>query len=283
MANTFDHSVVGRRFGPLPFSYDQARVSLFSLASGATEQDLDLILESRGPKPLPSFAVVMTTEPMAQAMIALGGNLLMRLHAAQRVRLHRPIPASGTLEVSAQVDKIWDQGKGALVILSGTATDPSSGALVAETEMEIFYRAHGGFGGQKAEDPPPFAAPEGRAPDLVIPSATASTQAHLYRLASGDLNGIHADPAVAKKVALPKPILHGMCTFGFGATAICRALVGGDPAKIREIYGRFTKPVFPGEKLETEVWRVGEQQAIYRVRSTTRGDVAIDLGQVVLA
>lgn len=282
MANTFDHSVVGRRFGPIPFRYDTARVSLFALASGATEADLDLILETRGPKPLPSFGVVATSEPMSQAMVALGGNLLFRLHAAQSVRLHRPMPPAGELATSAWVEQIYDQGKGALVILRGEAKD-GTGALILESEMEIHYRAHGGFGGEKRPEPPPFFAPQGRAPDFSVEGQTAPTQAHLYRLASGDLNAIHSDPAVAKKVALPRPILHGMCTFGYGATAIARVLAGGDATAITAIEGRFTKAVFPSERLTTEIWRLGEREAVFQVRSSGRGEIAIDQGRVVLA
>jgi acyl dehydratase len=282
LANTFDHSVVGRRFGPIPFHYDTARVSLFALASGATEADLDLVLETRGPKPLPSFGVVATSEPMSQAMVALGGNLLFRLHAAQRVRLERPIPASGSLVTSAWVERIFDQGKGALVLLRGEAHD-ATGELILETEMEIFYRAHGGFGGEQRPEPPPFFAPGDRPPDFAVDGQTAPTQAHLYRLASGDLNAIHSDPAVAKKVALPRPILHGMCTFGYGATAIARVLAGGDATAITAIEGRFTKAVFPSERLTTEIWRLSEREAVFRVRSSGRGEIAIDLGRVVLA
>ena len=113
---------------------------------------------------------------------------------------------------------------------------------------------------------------------MTISLPTSSTQALLYRLASRDLNPIHADPVAAKKVALPRPILHGLCTFGYAARALTSSLGGGDPTKIAQIAGRFTKPVFPGETLETDVWRIGEREARFQVRSKERGDVVIDLG-----
>ena len=278
MANTFEHSVVGQTFGPLLYEYDWQKPALFALGCGAGTDELELLLETRGPKVLPAFAAVIATEPLNQAMHALQGNLLMRLHAAQKMVFHRPIPHQGRLSTTAVVRKIYDQGKGALVVFD-TFTKSDDGEPLFDTEMQVFYRAHGGFGGDKSPEPASTAPPD-RAPDAAIELNTTPVQAILYRFGSQDLNPIHADPAIAKKVGLPRPILHGLCTFGFATRAAIQALTAGNPEKLRSIEGRFSRPVYPGETLLTEVWRTGDGEAWYVTKSKERGEAVLDLGRV---
>lgn len=281
MANTFEHSVVGRTFGPLTYAYDWQKPALFALGCGAGTDELELLLETRGPKVLPAFAAVVATEPLNQAMEALQGNLLMRLHAAQKMVFHRPIPSQGSLSTTASVRKIYDQGKGALVVFD-TFTKGEDGEPLFDTEMQVFYRAHGGFGGEKSPEPESLTPPD-RAPDAAVEMKTAPTQAILYRFGSQDLNPIHSDPAISKKVGLPRPILHGLCTFGFATRAAIQALCGGDPEKLRSIEGRFSKPVYPGETLLTELWNAGGGEARYVTRSKERGEAVLDLGRVTFS
>ena len=85
--------------------------------------------------------------------------------------------------------------------------------------------------------------------------ATREDQALIYRL-SGDRNPLHSDPWFAREMAgFPKPILHGLCTYGVAGRALVAELGGGDAAKITAVGSRFTSPVFPGETLTTSIWR----------------------------
>jgi acyl dehydratase len=268
-----DPARLGQTIGPFHHTHRWQDVSLYALACGARADELDLVLEARGPAVLPSFLVVVQSDAFHQAMVDTGGDLLMRLHAAQRFELHAPVPPEGTLSTSVTTRAYFDQGRGALAIFDGETVD-DKGALVARATMEIFYRGHGGFGGEKREDPP-SAAPE-RAPDLSFVDETTPTQAQLYRLASGDANAVHLDPAVARKVGMPKPILHGMCTFSFATRAAIATLGSGAPSSLRAIGARFTRPVFPGETLTTELWHLGGGQAALRTRSSSRGEVVLE-------
>ena len=47
--------------------------------------------------------------------------------------------------------------------------------------------------------------------------------------------------------ASTRPILHGLCTYGFTGRALLHTLCGGDPARFTTMEGRFSSPVFPGE------------------------------------
>jgi acyl dehydratase len=275
----FDHSIVGKTFGPSDFEYDWQKPALYALACGATEEELDLLLENRGPKVLPTFSVVVALKPLHESLMALGGNMLTLVHGGQRCTMHRPIPSDGRLATTSTVRALYDKGKGALAIYE-TKTVDSKGEPVFDTEWQIFYRGEGGFGGERGPDSPPFEPPAGKAADHHVEMKTQSTQAFLYRLASQDLNPIHANPEVAKMAGFAKPILHGLCTFGHTCRAAVNAFCGGDASKLVSIEGRFSKPVFPGETIVNDLWKVKDGEAYYTTSVRERGEAVITLGRV---
>src|SRR5207248_7844121 len=99
----------------------------------------------------------------------------------------------------------------------------------------------------------------------------------IYRL-SGDPNPLHVDPAVAKAAGFPRPILHGLGTFGVAARAILQSFCGYDPARLAAIAGRFSAPVFPGETIRTEMWRDGGVVS-FRARVVERDVIALNNGR----
>jgi acyl dehydratase len=97
---------------------------------------------------------------------------------------------------------------------------------------------------------------------------TREDQALIYRL-SGDRNPLHSDPWFARELAgFPKPILHGLCTYGVAGRALVGDLGGGDATKVQAIAARFTSPVFPGETLTTSIWRTEPGRAVYRTEAS---------------
>jgi 3-hydroxybutyryl-CoA dehydratase len=68
-----------------------------------------------------------------------------------------------------------------------------------------------------------------------------------YAAASGDFNPIHVDAAVGRAAGYSGVILQGMCTFSWLSDA-CVAYLG-DPARLRRIRARFTRPVQVGDVL----------------------------------
>lgn len=264
----FDLSQVGKQCEPLAFTYAWKDIVLYHLGIGARADELDFLVETAGPKVYPTFAVVPTFAANLQVLSALGGNLLTVVHGAQRIVLHRPIPPEGTLSTTAKVSALYDKGKGALAIVQTTTLD-SAGAPLFDTEWQIFYRGEGGFGGERGPETAAVEIPA-RDPDFREEQQTLDTQSLLYRL-SGDINPIHADPDLAKLVGFPRPILHGLCTFGFVGRAAVRHACGGDPTRLRALETRFAKIVFPGDTLVTEGWRMGAR-ALLRVTTKDRGE-----------
>ena len=99
----------------------------------------------------------------------------------------------------------------------------------------------------------------------------------IYRL-SGDVNPLHVDPEFALAAGYPRPILHGLGTFGVAGHALLKAVCGYDPARLTAIAGRFSAPVFPGETIRTEIWREGGMVS-FRARALERDVIAINNGR----
>ena len=128
-------------------------------------------------------------------------------------------------------------------------------------------------GGPKTEPP----EPPDRAPDAEISWRTLPQQALLYRLL-GDRNPLHADPAFARFAGFERPILHGLCTYGFAGRAVLRAVAGDDPARLKALSARFSGVVFPGDTLVTRVWALGAGEARFEVVDADRDEVVLRHG-----
>lgn len=197
-----------------------------------------------------------------------------------KVVLHRPLATEAKLTSRARVKEIIDRGAGSNAILQFTRDlVAEDGAMVATVENSVLARKHGGFGGKVTEAPEPHTVPE-RAPDVQCDLPTPPNLALLFRL-NGDLNPLHADPERAKFAGFPKPILHGVASFGVAAHAILRTLADYQPARLASIEARFSRPVFPGETIRTEMWTDGPQVS-FRCRIVERDDIVLNNGLAVL-
>ena len=154
------------------------------------------------------------------------------VNGEQGFTLHEPVKPRGTVVGKTRIVEVIDKGagKGAVVYTERKITDKASGALIATVTQTTFCRADGGFGGPPRESPPSHKLPE-RAPDLVCDLGTRPEMALIYRL-SADLNPLHADPDVAKAAGFPRPILHGLGTFGVVGHALLKSVCGYDPARM---------------------------------------------------
>ena len=245
----------GQSTPPMTHTYGWRDAALYALGIGATRDQLDYLYEKRGPKVFPTYAVVPAFEANKELFDVVGGDLSGVVHGSQKITLHAPFAPEGTLTTVGTVEGVYDLKRMAQSVIQ-TKTHDAAGTLVCETEWTIMYLKDGRFGGEAPPRAPKFRPPE-REPDWVVEEKTSPEQALLYRL-SGDLNPLHADPEAAKlveKVTGGVPILHGLCTYGYVARAVLANECDDDPSRLRELYGRFSKPMWPGETIVVEGWR----------------------------
>lgn len=246
-------------------NWTERDVLLYHLGLGAGVNALDPAelgwVYEKGLRVLPTFAMVAGQGVSAGNLAAPGMNLpgididLRKiLHAGQSLTLHAPIPASGAARISSRVADVWDKGKAAVIVLEQAATDLDGNPLWT-TAMQIWARGEGGFGGEAGPDAA-TTVPE-RAADTVLRSPTGTQQALVYRL-SGDMNPLHADPSFAQMAGFERPILHGLASYGVVCRAVVDGVLDGDPARVRSFSVRFAGSIYPGETIETSVWRDGD-------------------------
>src|SRR3984885_10342921 len=280
-----DPKAVGATTEPVLFEWTDRDTLLYALGVGAGLDDLSFTTENSHDitqQVLPTYAVICC--PAFGAAGKIGKfNWAMLLHGSQGIRLHAPLPAAGKLSVVTEVADMQDKGEGknAIVMLRGRGTDPDSGQLIAETLTTLVLRGEGGFGGQPGQRP---IAPEfpDREPDTRVALPTREDQALIYRL-SGDRNPLHSDPWFARELAgFPKPILHGLCTYGVSGRALVAELGKGVAANVTSIASRFTSPVFPGETLSTLIWRTEPGKAVFRTEVAGSDGASDGTARVVL-
>jgi acyl dehydratase len=272
-----DLSVIGTKTEPIDFKYTWRDVVLYNIGVGATENDLAFVYENMpgGIKVLPSFCVV----PAIRAFPHLGDNLewSRMLHGEHLIRLSQPLAPQGKITQVGEVLNIYDKGKGALyrIRIKGCTEDENA---LYEVEWSIFYLGAGGFGGEPGPKAEKIVPPKGAKPDFSISEKIAENQAVIYRL-SGDLNPLHIDPDAAKRGGFDRPILHGLCTYGFATRAIVNELLGGDVARLKEFSARFSDTVFPGDLLTTEGWKSDDG---YIIQARTDRSVVLSNARVVI-
>jgi acyl dehydratase len=282
MALNYD-AIMAYRPGDIPAAYSARDCILYALGIGVgmdptDEGQLQFVYE-RNLAAFPTMPSVLgwmgrMNDP------EFGIDERMVVLADLKVVLHRPLSTEAKLISRARVKEIIDRGAGGNAILQFSRDlVAEDGALVATVENSVLARKHGGFGGKVTAAPEPHAVPE-RAPDLHCDLPTPPNLALLFRL-NGDLNPLHADPERAKVAGFPRPILHGVASFGVAAHAILRTLAGYQPARLAGIEARFSRPVFPGESIRTEMWTDGPQ-VFFRCRVVERDEIVLTNGLAVL-
>ncbi len=278
----------------LAASYDEKDVMLYALGVGfgrdpLDEKELPFVYENvpGGLKVPPTFASVICrgeAPPERQRMPRKSEiNFLMVVDGERRITMHKPLPPRCEVLADERYIDILDkgEGKGAVLIQERVVREKASGEKLFTIVSSIFARGDGGFGGKPQGGPALHEIPE-RAPDLVKEGDTRPDQALLYAL-SGDRNPLHRDPKVAQMVGFPRPILHGLCSYGTACRAILSTVAQYAPEKIRQFDVRFSKPVFPGETLVVEIWADGSTISFRASVKERPGTVVLNNGLCLLA
>ena len=206
----------------------------------------------------PVFPVVAAFGAFMNAAMdpELQADLLRLVHGAEEHVLYRPIKPGDVLTVSPVLESVDKKETGETFTAKANLTD-ASGELVAEVRGTMFIRGSGS--GTKS------ATPTDDGPREVIYEESTKVdedQTYRYAEASGDHNPIHVDPNTAQMAGLPGIICHGMCTMAIATKAAVNGLAGGDPAKIKRVGVRLSKPVLPGQELTTKLWKESDGDGV---------------------
>lgn len=247
----------GLKGEPRRSSWESKDALLYAIGVGASVDELAFTTENTKDTPqqvLPTMAVVLGGGGVPFDKIGTFNAALM-LHGAQKIELFDEIPSDGEIESTGEIGAILDKGKGASVELISDSVNVATGKLLFRTTMTAFFRGEGGFGGERGPAVT-FELPDRKA-DHEVRYETRIDQTLTYRL-SGDRNPLHSDPSFAKMGGFERPILHGLCTYGFTGRALLHTVCGSDPKRFKSMEGRFSKPVMPGDDLIVSMWVDGD-------------------------
>lgn len=265
-------NLVGTKFEPRQVSWNSKDTMLYALGVGARPSDeLDFLYEGRGPKVLPTYAVIPGLYAMGNIARAVKLDIARMLHGEQGIELLRPLPAEAELSMESTLSEVWDKGKAGVIGVRAEFSDADG--PVFRTHSTLFYIGGGGFGGEPGPSTRDKNRAPDREPDLVVEYETREDQGAIYRL-SGDRVPLHIDPEFAKQAGYDKPFMHGLCSYGFVGRAVLHSLCDGDPERFVSLEGRFAERVEFGDHILTKIWRTGDGEALLRAE-TQDGKIAL--------
>ena len=282
----FYPDILDQKTAPRTFTYGDKDVMLYALGIGLGADPMDekelafvneAVLEQRSLKVVPTFASVAAWGAGPGEMNL---NRVMVVDGERDITFHRPLGVAENLVVDSRVLAVFDKGKDkGAVIRHQTVLKNEKGEELATLVASRFARGDGGFGGPSEGQPEPHKVPT-REPDKSIDISTRPDQALIYRLC-GDRNPLHSDPEFAKAAGFPRPILHGMCTYGITCRGILQTYADYDPSAFRQHAARFSSPVFPGETVTLDLWKDGNVIS-FEARVKARNVAVIKSGKAVL-
>lgn len=276
--------LIGVKLEPASASWSSHDCALYALGIGAGQQDplheLEFTTDTtpyRQQVVFPTFGVLAGTKGGVQGLLNFLGDAVdtrKMLHGEQKCEQLSPLPTEATVVITAQISAVWDKGSATVIETVSEVIDANSGELYCRSTQAMFFRGVGGWGGERGPSSTPATAPA-REPDRVLSASTRPDQALLYRLC-GDDNPLHLDPDVAKDAGFPRPILHGLCTYGVVGRTLLSAYAGSDPRRFISLSARSSSPTMPGDILAIETWEDGGEIAFSVKRGN--GDVLMSNG-----
>jgi acyl dehydratase len=268
------------------YSYGDREVMLYAYGIGMgadpmDERELAFVNEAAAtPRPLkvvPTFASVAS---WGSGPGEMNLNRVMVVDGERDITFHKPFPTAAHIVADSSVLAVYDKGKDkGAIIRHQTMLKDGNGEKLATLVASRFARGDGGFGGPSEGQPEPHQVPS-RAPDKIVEISTRPDQALVYRLC-GDRNPLHSDPGFAKKAGFPRPILHGMCTYGISCRGVLQTYADYDPSAFRQHVARFSAPVYPGETVSMAMWKDGNVIS-FEAKVKSRDATVIRNGKTVL-
>jgi acyl dehydratase len=265
---------IRKKIGPIEKNYDWKDVVLYALGVGAGFAELDYTYE-KNLKVIPTFSIAMIFDFFRHIVTTSNLNPAGILHTGQDIVFHHPIPTSGTITTEGMITHFYDKGSRGAFVVAKSDTHHSSGKKIFTSVITLFGRLDGGFGG--ADLPRQTIDQPSREPDFIVEALPSPDQPLLYRL-SGDTYQLHVDPEFAQRMGFEKPIIHGLCTYGFACRALMASLIPGKSENVQRIACLFSDILYPGEPIRTWIWKMEEGKAVWKTVSANTGKTVIDNG-----
>lgn len=282
------NSVIGKSGTPIIYNFTKRDTAIYALGVGApadwlSQDELKFAYElSQEFCALPTMPVIYSGEMIHEIVKGdihgIKFNPMMLVHGEQSLEIKKTLPLEGTITCTPIIRNIFDKGSG-MLIETDVSCIGEDGEEVAVTSGSMFIRGLGGFGGERGSSEK--VVMPGRAPDAIHEETTLVTQALIYRL-SGDINPLHADPDMAKLGNFDKPILQGLSTFGFAGRAILKHCADNDPAKFKSMSVRFSREVYPGDTLITEMWKT-ENGILFQTKEKGCDVIVLSGGKAIVS
>jgi len=280
-------AAIGSEQATITYTFTKRDTILYALGIGApadwlAQDELKFVYELHEDFcALPTMPVIYSSKTIHDIVrgevAGIKFNPMMLVHGEQTLAIKKPLPVEGTIRCIPKIRDIFDKGSGLLMITDVSCIDEQN-EEVAVTTASMFIRGLGGFGGQRGKSDK-LVMPA-RAPDAIHEETTLKQQALIYRL-SGDINPLHADPKMAQTGSFETPILHGLATYGFAGRAVLKHFLDNDPSRFKSMRGRFSKAVYPGDTLVTEMWQT-DDGLLFQTKSKTRDVVVLSGGKAAI-
>lgn len=280
--------LVGKKMEPRYLEYNWRDVALYALAVGAKQEDL-LYTYEKGMKALPTYGTVpywgtvnvrpYQWMPLPASMLAdeLIRPTISFLNMDHEIIMHKPIdPIKGTFQWQDVITDVYDRGEGrGAVVKTRIDVRDEAGVPVCTNYSTTFFHEAGGFGG------PPMpksgvVIPE-REPDITVDDEVSPVQNMLYRL-TGDTNLVHADPEYAARMGMGRPIMQGLCSFGFACRMAIGELIPGEPERMTRMAAQMSAVLYPGTPIQLQLWREGEGRCVFRLLDKAGGKAVLNRG-----
>ncbi|MBF6145004.1 MaoC/PaaZ C-terminal domain-containing protein [Nocardia nova] len=236
----------------------------------------------------PVFAIVPVFEAMMMPVIdVVPMDIFGRVvHGEQDFHFHRPIRPGDRLVSRAKAVGYEGRENGTTITILIECRD-SEGELVNEQYLTAFFR-NIDVGKRVGESAPAHKFDpelEAQPPLARVAAHVDDDQTYRYAPASGDPVPLHLDEQVAKDAGLPGIIAHGLCTMAMSSWAVLTEVAGSDVHRLKRFAVRFSKMVFPGDDLETQIWKVGStgSDTTYAFRTARGTDLVLTDGLAVVA
>lgn len=241
-------ALTGKVYDPITFAVTADGIHKYAQA---TNEDNPRFLADDPVAP-PAFPFVAAMGPLREVMLdpELGVDMAMLVHAEQDHRLFMPIKAGDEMQVNARLEAVDLADTGHTFTVEVTLTN-GRGEAAARVLSKMLIRKTG-TGARAVEEK----VDRGEAV-FQGQSQVDEDQTFRYAEASGDHNPIHLDREAARSSGFPGIVCHGMCTMAMASKVVLDGTTGGEPGRLRRIKVQFSRPVFPGQKLSTSVWRHG--------------------------